>query len=90
MTVIIMDNLAIAMTGGQETRIPSSHIKDVVLGLGVNPDHVHVVDAQHRSTATNTALLRREIEYPGLSVIIAVRECVETALKKKQEKVRAK
>ncbi len=87
MTLMILDNEAVAMTGGQKTLIPSSRLKDVVLGLGVLPEHVKVVGAHRRLIAENTEVIKREIEYTGLSVIIAVRECVETALRGKKEKI---
>ncbi len=87
MTLLVLDNEAVAMTGGQETIAPSSRIKDIVLGLGVDPAHCHVVDAMPRKVDENAALLRREIEHHGLSVVIAVRECLETARRKKKAKL---
>ena len=84
MTLVIVDNLAIAMTGGQPTMLPSSSLKPLVLGLGVNPDHFHVIKAHHQQAAANVAIIRKELEYRGLSVIIAVRECIETAKTKKK------
>jgi len=83
MTVIILDNETTAMTGGQPT-ILSSRIHPIVLGVGVDPAHCHVVTAHHRHTAENTAIIRKELEHPGLSVIIAVRECIETIKARKR------
>jgi indolepyruvate ferredoxin oxidoreductase alpha subunit len=74
------------MTGGQPTIRTSSELEAVVRGLGVPPDHLHVVDAHPRRMAENTAILRREVEHRGLSVIIGVRECIETAKRGKQER----
>jgi indolepyruvate ferredoxin oxidoreductase, alpha subunit len=79
MTLVIVDNETIAMTGGQPTVLPPSRLEGVVRGLGVDPAHVHVLEAHHRHTAANAAVLRREIEHRGLSVVIMVRECIETA-----------
>jgi indolepyruvate ferredoxin oxidoreductase alpha subunit len=84
MTLLILDNEAVAMTGGQETIAPSSRLRDVVLGLGVPPEHCHVVEAMPRKVPQNTELLRREMEHRGLSVVIAVRECLETARRKRK------
>jgi TPP-dependent indolepyruvate ferredoxin oxidoreductase alpha subunit len=50
---------------------------------------MHVVDAHPRRTAENTEILRREVHHRGLSVIIAVRECIETAKRGKQEQAAA-
>jgi len=79
MTLVIVDNQAVAMTGGQPTILPSSSLKPLVLGLGVNPQHCHVIRAHHTATKANAEIMRSELEYRGLSVIIAVRECIETA-----------
>ncbi|OFZ21259.1 MAG: indolepyruvate ferredoxin oxidoreductase [Bdellovibrionales bacterium GWB1_55_8] len=83
MTVMILDNETVAMTGGQTTIVPSPRLKDVVLGLGVSPEHLHVVTTHRKFIEENAKLIRQEVEHPGISVIIAVRECVETAKKKK-------
>jgi indolepyruvate ferredoxin oxidoreductase alpha subunit len=89
MTLIILDNKTVAMTGGQPTIRTSSELEALVRGLGVPPGHMHVVDAHPRRTAENTEILRREVHHRGLSVIIAVRECIETAKRGKQEQAAA-
>jgi indolepyruvate ferredoxin oxidoreductase alpha subunit len=86
MTLIIVDNETTAMTGGQPTILPSSRLEQVVKGVGVDPEHVHVVEAHHRHTQANAEIIRRELAYPGLSVIIAVRECIETAKTKARDR----
>ena len=85
MTLIILDNQTVGMTGGQSTIIASSKLKDIVLGLGVEPEHVHVVDVHRRYDAANAKVIRDEIESPGVSVIIAVRECIQTVRYEKDE-----
>jgi len=84
MTVVILDNETTGMTGGQPTILPPSRIEKLVLGIGVDPAHCHVVTAHHRYTDQNRELIRAEVDYPGLSVIIAVRECIETLKTKKK------
>jgi len=86
MTLIIVDNETTAMTGGQPTILPSSRLEQVVKGVGVDPEHVHVVDAHRRHTQANAEIIRRELAYQGLSVIIAVRECIETARTKARDR----
>ena len=90
MTLVIVDNQAIAMTGGQPTMLPSSSLRPLVLGLGVNPDHLHVIKAHHLDADVNVATIRNELEYRGLSVIIAVRECIETAKTRKKSAASAR
>ena len=84
MTLIILDNGTVAMTGGQPTILPSSRLDNLIIGLGVNPDHFHIVEAYRKNTKKNAEIIRNELEYHGLSVIISVRECIETAKKKKR------
>ena len=85
MTVVILDNSTVAMTGGQQTILPGEKLAGLVQGLGVDPDHVKVFEAHRRFAAENTAIIRSEMEYHGLSVVIAVRECVETAKRKREQ-----
>jgi indolepyruvate ferredoxin oxidoreductase alpha subunit len=84
MTLIILDNETTAMTGGQPTILPSSRLQPLVLGLGVKPEHCLVLETHRRQVAENTAAIRRELEHPGLSVVIIVRECIETLKTKKK------
>jgi indolepyruvate ferredoxin oxidoreductase alpha subunit len=85
MTLIILDNETVAMTGTQPTVLPSSRLESLILGLGVDPAHVHVLDAHPKKADENASIIRLEIEHRGLSVIIAVRTCLEEARKKKTE-----
>lgn len=84
MTLIILDNETTAMTGGQPTILPPSRIEKLVLGLGVDPAHCRVIEAHHRHTDENREVIRKEVGHPGLSVVIAVRECIETLKTRKR------
>jgi indolepyruvate ferredoxin oxidoreductase alpha subunit len=88
MTLLILDNEAVAMTGGQQTILPSSRLESLVAGLGVPREHLHVLSAHPKHTDKNAEIIRKEIAHPGLSVIIAVRECVETVKTKKRQAAR--
>jgi indolepyruvate ferredoxin oxidoreductase alpha subunit len=88
MTVIIGDNEVVAMTGAQPTLLPSSRLRPLLLGLGVPADHCHVVSAHPKHAQANAAVIRTEIEHPGLSVIVAVRECVESVRTRHAREVR--
>jgi indolepyruvate ferredoxin oxidoreductase alpha subunit len=79
MTLLILDNDVVAMTGTQPTLLPSSRIADIVRGVGIHPEHCHVFESHPRRTAELTELLRREIAYGGLSVVIVHRPCIEAA-----------
>jgi indolepyruvate ferredoxin oxidoreductase alpha subunit len=81
MTVLILDNSTVAMTGGQATMATGDELVRVVKGLGVNPEHIHVLQMHRKNREANSQIVRRELAYEGLSVIITVRECVVTAKK---------
>ena len=77
MTVLILDNSVVAMTGCQETIIPSEQLPDFIRGLGVDKDHVKVLEAHSKNFEENLECLKKEMEYRGLSVIIFRRVCIE-------------
>ncbi|UCF67393.1 MAG: indolepyruvate ferredoxin oxidoreductase [Acidobacteriota bacterium] len=82
MTVFILDNSTVAMTGAQETLTSGERLIEVLRGLGVDDDHLHVISPLASKHAENVELIKDEIEHPGLSVIIASRACIH--LKRKQ------
>ena len=59
--------------------IPSSRFEPLVRGLGVDPEHIRTIVPLPQQHDKNTAIIKEEIEHRGLSVILAVRECIETA-----------
>jgi indolepyruvate ferredoxin oxidoreductase alpha subunit len=87
MTLIILDHRTVAMTGTQETILPSRALVPLIQGIGVDPAHIITIEAHRKNEKENTEILRRELAYPGLSVIIAARECLEAAKsRRKSEK----
>jgi len=85
MTLVILDNETIAMTGAQQTILPSARLEQVVLGVGVDPAHCHVVEARPNKVEEMAAVIKTELDHHGLSVVIAVRECIEAARRRKAE-----
>ncbi|MDR2160370.1 MAG: indolepyruvate ferredoxin oxidoreductase [Treponema sp.] len=83
MTLCILDNATVAMTGCQETTIPSERLAALIRGLGVPADHLLELAANRQLVEENAARLQREIEYRGLSVVIFRRECLEAARKRR-------
>lgn len=82
-TLVILDNCGTAMTGGQPTLTPDQSLEKIVTGLGVNPEHLKVIVPLRKNRKLNSQIIQKEIEYPGLSVIIARRACVQ--LKKESD-----
>ena len=77
-TVIISDNLTTGMTGGQDSQ-GTGKIEQICLGLGADPEHVLTIDTLPRKVDEMKEMFRREFDHQGLSVIVARRECIQTA-----------
>ena len=84
-TVIISDNLTTAMTGGQDSA-GTNRFEAICRGLGVDPEHLHVVVPIPKNMEEITGIIRKEIEYKGVSVIIPRRECMQTLNRKLRAK----
>jgi indolepyruvate ferredoxin oxidoreductase alpha subunit len=85
MTVVILDNSIVAMTGCQKTILPSAGLRDLILGLGVNAEHLVELEAKKQLIDENAVKLKEELAYRGLSVVIFRRECLE-AFRKRSKK----
>jgi indolepyruvate ferredoxin oxidoreductase alpha subunit len=75
--VLISDNLTTGMTGGQDSA-GTGRLEQICCGLGVAPEHVRVVVPLPKNMEEIKSVLREEIDYPGTSVVIARRECIQT------------
>ena len=88
-TVIISDNLTTGMTGGQDSA-GTNKFEAICLGLGMDPEHLHVVTPLPKNIPAIADLIRKELAYEGVSVIIPRRECIQTASRHAREKAKAK
>ena len=92
-TIIISDNSTTGMTGGQDSAA-FGHLVKICEGLGVDPAHIRLQVPLKKNLKENMAVLKEELEYNGVSVIIPQRECVQTFERrqraKKAEEKRAK
>jgi indolepyruvate ferredoxin oxidoreductase alpha subunit len=82
-TVIISDNSTTGMTGGQKSQA-TDRLESICLGLGVNRDHLRVIVPLRKNHEENIAVIREELLYHGLSVVLARRECIQTASRNKK------
>lgn len=82
--IMILDNETTAMTGGQDSSA-FGRIEDICLGVGVMKEHIFVLDPSPKHHAENLAILKQELLYEGVSVIIPRRECIQTAIKHHKE-----
>ncbi len=83
-TIIISDNRTTAMTGGQKSA-GLDKLYNICLGLGVDEKHIRKIIPLKKFEEQNIAIIKEEINFEGVSVIIAERECIQTAIKNKKE-----
>jgi indolepyruvate ferredoxin oxidoreductase alpha subunit len=76
-TVVILDNGTTGMTGGQPSEA-TGRIEDIVKGLGVEEEHIKVLNPIKKYHDENVATIKDEFAYKGVSVIIPRRECIVT------------
>ena len=80
-TVIISDNSTTGMTGGQKSSA-TGRIVNICKGIGVDPDHIRVITPLKKNLDENVKVLREELAYKGVSVVIPQRECMQTAARR--------
>lgn len=73
--ILILDNEITGMTGGQRS-LALGKLEQILMGVGVHPNHVHVIDPRKRNHSENVEIIKNEIAYNGVSVIISRRECI--------------
>lgn len=89
MLVIISDNLTTGMTGGQDSA-GTNKFENICKGLGVDENHIRVVVPLQKNMEDIKRIIKEELEYKGLSVIIPRRECIQTFRRHSKEKKAAK
>jgi len=82
-TIIISDNSTTGMTGGQESHA-TGRLDQICRGLGVDEKHIRIITPLRKNHEENVHVIKEEFEFRGVSVIIAQRECIQTATKKKR------
>lgn len=94
-TVLLNDNATTGMTGGQASSA-FEKVDEIVRGIGVEEEHIRMITPLRRNHEENVKVFQEELEYKGVSVIIARRECIQTlarrmktkALEKRQQKAK--
>jgi len=81
----ISDNLTTAMTGGQDSA-GTGRIEAICAGLGVDPAHIRTIVPLPKNYPDMEKVIREEIEYHGVSVIVCRRECIQTARRHAKQK----
>ncbi len=88
-TIIISDNSTTGMTGGQKSHA-EGRLFQICKGLGVEEEHLRTFNPLRKNHAEAMQIIREEIEYEGVSVIIPQRECVRTLEKKVKARKKTK
>ncbi len=83
-TIIISDNSTTGMTGGQKSHA-TDRLEEICLGLGVQKEHLKMIIPLRKNHGENTEIFKKELGYKGVSVIIAQRECIQTASRRKKK-----
>jgi len=84
-TIIISDNLTTGMTGGQDSA-GTNKFEAICRGIGVADEHLKVVVPLPANMDEITRIIREEIAYKGVSVIIPRRECIQTLARHTRQK----
>ncbi|MCK4748119.1 MAG: indolepyruvate ferredoxin oxidoreductase, partial [Bacteroidales bacterium] len=89
-TVIISDNSTTGMTGGQKSHA-TNRLEEICKGIGVDQEHIRMMNPLKKHHEENRKIMENELAYEGVSVIIAQRECIQTAGRSlKSQKSKAK
>jgi indolepyruvate ferredoxin oxidoreductase alpha subunit len=82
--IMIGDNESTSMTGGQNSAA-FGRIESICKGAGVDPEHIHVIEALPKNHDKLVHLIRHELSFNGVSVIIPRRECIQKGARRISE-----
>ena len=88
-TLFVLDNGTTAMTGGQNSA-GTGRIDEICIGMGVDKAHIRELKPLKKNHDEMVRVISEELEYKGVSVIIAKRECIVELNKKMREKFKNK
>lgn len=80
-TILISDNFTTGMTGGQNSAALGK-IEDICKGIGVDPEHIIVFTPLKKNHDTMVEIIKKELAYNGVSVLIPRRQCIQTTKNK--------
>ncbi len=87
--VVIVDNATTGMTGGQHSSALGK-IEAICKGVGVDEDHIRVLKPLPKRHDENYQIMKEEMQYEGVSVVIPRRECIQTLNRRMRAKAKAK
>jgi indolepyruvate ferredoxin oxidoreductase alpha subunit len=88
-TIMILDNSTTGMTGGQDSSA-FGRLEEICKGIGVEEEHIHILKPLKKYHDENVSIIKQELEYKGVSVIIPRRECIQTLSRRMKNKFKDK
>ncbi|WP_306590449.1 thiamine pyrophosphate-dependent enzyme [Geothrix sp. 21YS21S-4] len=76
-TVMILDNRVVGMTGQQPSQA-LDQVERLVKGLGISEDHVRVLLPVPKQHDANVLAMEAALRHPGPSVVVFRRECIQS------------
>jgi len=76
-TVLILDNRVVGMTG-QQPSMALDQVERMVLGLGIPEAQLQVLTPLPRQHEANVQALEAALRHPGPSVLVFRRECIQS------------
>ncbi len=76
-TVVILDNRVVGMTGQQPSQA-LDQVERMVLGMGVASAQLQVLTPLPKQHEANVQALNAALRHPGLSVVVFRRECIQS------------
>jgi indolepyruvate ferredoxin oxidoreductase alpha subunit len=77
LNVLVLDNDTVGMTGTQRSMSTGDTLDQIIIGTGIDKDHLRIITPTPRNHDANVEIIRAELAYDGPSVIIARRSCLE-------------
>jgi indolepyruvate ferredoxin oxidoreductase alpha subunit len=76
-TVLILDNRVVGMTGQQPSQA-LDQVERMVLGMGLPAEQIQVLTPLPKQHEPNVQAVVAALQHPGLSVLIFRRECIQS------------
>ncbi len=83
--IVISDNETTAMTGGQQSQ-GTGKIEAICEAIGVEKEHIRTLVPLKKNFDEMVEVIKQEVEYNGVSVIVPRRECIQTLARKNRQK----
>jgi indolepyruvate ferredoxin oxidoreductase alpha subunit len=77
LNVLVLDNDTVGMTGTQRSMSTGTTLDQIILGAGIEKEHMRIISPTPKNHDSNVEIFREELAHDGPSVIVARRTCLE-------------